>query len=210
MDDVRTAELRAYRAGDEEALMRVCLETGAAGGDATDVFTREPRLLSEIYLLPYLALAPELATVVAAPDEPPVGYVLGAVDSTAFEAEAEARWWPSLRERYPLDAVPADAPEAALVRRIHEPESTPPALLRDHPSHLHIDLLPVVQGQGYGRRLLERLFDQLAAAGSTGVHLGTSAANTRAIGFYRAMGFAEWPSESSGSVTFVRRLETRP
>lgn len=212
MDDARSGseerfELRPYRPGDEDALMQVCLGTGAAGEDATDVFRLEPRLLSEIYLLPYLALEPELATVVAAPGGSPVGYVLGAIDTAAFEAAADERWWPAVRERVPLGSVPDDAPEAALVRRIHAPApAPPPELLRDHPSHLHVDLLPVAQGRGLGRRLLQRLFDQLAAAGSTGVHLGVSRANVRAIGFYRAMGFDEWPSDGSGGVTFVRRF----
>ncbi|QGG94331.1 GNAT family N-acetyltransferase [Actinomarinicola tropica] len=212
MDDVRSGpdgerfELRPYRPGDEDALMAVCLGTGASGEDATDVFRLDPRLLSEIYLLPYLALESELATVVADGDDRPVGYVLGALDTAAFEAVAEERWWPALRERFPLGSMPEDAPEAALVRRIHEPGSTAPDVLVDHPSHLHVDLLPVAQGRGLGRRLLQRLFDQLAAAGSTGVHLGVSRANERAIGFYRAMGFVEWPTERSGALTFVRRM----
>ena len=209
MDDTRVADLRPYRPGDDEALMRVCLETGAAGQDATGIFRLEPRLLSEIYLLPYLALEPQFATVVAPSAAPPVGYVLGALDTASFEAAAEARWWPSLRDRYPRDTFPADAPEAALVRRIHEPTSSPDALLREYPSHLHIDLLPEVQGQGFGRRLLQRLFDQLEAAGSRGVHLGVSTANRRAVAFYGAMGFDEWPNDGGGALTFVRRLGGR-
>lgn len=217
MDDARAAgsapvarfDLRPYRSGDDDALMRVCLETGAAGQDATSVFTREPRLLSEIYLLPYLALEPALATVVVGPDDVAVGYVLGAVDTAAFEAAAEARWWPELRERHPRGSVPDHAPEAGLVHRIHEPPSTPTDLLVEHPSHLHVDLLPVAQGRGLGRRLLERLFDQLAAAGSPGVHLGVNRANAGAIAFYRALGFAERQSGSARSLTFVRRLEPR-
>jgi ribosomal protein S18 acetylase RimI-like enzyme len=206
MDDTRVADLRPYRAGDDEALMEVCLRTGAAGEDATDLFRLEPRLLSEIYLLPYLALAPELATVVAPPAGQPVGYVLGVADTAAFEAAAEAEWWPALRERYPLDAFPAGCPETALVRRIHNPPATPADLVAEYPSHLHVDLLPVVQGQGFGRRLLERLFTQLEEAGSPGVHLGVSTANPRAIAFYRAMGFDEWADTGRGSITFVRRL----
>src|SRR5690606_24125337 len=100
--------------------------------------------------------------------------------------------------RYPPDSFGPELAEAALVARIHHPPATDPDLLVDHPSHLHIDLLPSVQGAGFGRRLLERLFEQLAVAGSPGVHLGVSTANTRAIGFYRAMGFIEWPTSGRG------------
>jgi ribosomal protein S18 acetylase RimI-like enzyme len=209
MDDTRVADLRPYHPGDDEALVRVCLETGAFGEDATDVFRLDPRLLSEVYLLPYLALEPQFATVVAPSDGPPLGYVVGAVDTASFEAATEARWWPALRERYPSDRFPNDAPETALVRQIHAPRSTAQDLLLDHPSHLHIDLLPEVQGQGFGRRLLGRLFAQLEAAGSTGVHLGVSTANRGAIAFYRAMGFDEWTTDRAGVLTFVRRLGGR-
>jgi ribosomal protein S18 acetylase RimI-like enzyme len=209
MDDTRVAELRPYRAGDDEALMSVCLATGAAGEDATGVFRLEPRLLSEVYLLPYLALEPQFATVVCPSDGPPIGYMLGAVDTTSFEAAAEARWWPALRERYPSATFPTEAPETALVQRIHAPPSTSRELVREHPSHLHIDLLPEAQRQGFGRRLLDRLFAQLEAAGSSGVHLRVSAANHRAIAFYRAMGFDEWPPDRAGALTLVRRLGGR-
>jgi ribosomal protein S18 acetylase RimI-like enzyme len=106
-------------------------------------------------------------------------------------------------------AFPAEAPETALVQRIHAPPSTPLELLDEHPSHLHIDLLPEARRQGFGRRLLNRLFAQLEAAGSSGVHLSVSAANQRAIAFYRAMGFDEWPTDRAGVLTFVRRLGGR-
>ena len=45
----------------------------------------------------------------------------------------------------------------------------------DYPSHLHIDMLPDVQGGGRGGAMLRTLLDALAAAGSPGVHLGVVA-----------------------------------
>jgi ribosomal protein S18 acetylase RimI-like enzyme len=66
------------------------------------------------------------------------------------------------------------------------------------PSHLHIDLLPRVQRRGYGRRMLERLMDVLKRRGSPGAHLGLSARNARAFGFYRRLGFRELVRVGSG------------
>jgi ribosomal protein S18 acetylase RimI-like enzyme len=200
--------IRAYRPGDDAALMRVCLQTGAAGKDATGLLA-EPDLLSHVYLLPYLALEPDLAVVVATDGAPPVGYVLGALDTRAFEAACEARIWPSLRERYPLDRFGSDTLDALMVHLIHHPLLAEDELVAEYPSHLHIDLLPAVQKGGFGRRLIEGLLDRLTERGSTGVHLGTSEQNTNAIAFYRHVGFEVWGPTGRGSVTFVRRLPVR-
>ena len=57
--------------------------------------------------------------------------------------------------------------------------------------HLHIDLLPRLQGRGVGRRLIERLTASLRAQGVIGLHLHVGAANIRAIGFYQRVGFTD-------------------
>jgi ribosomal protein S18 acetylase RimI-like enzyme len=198
--------IRPYRQGDEPALMEVCLRTGAAGEDASGLFS-DPELISHLYLLPYLAVAPELASVVVRGDGPPEGYVLGALDTRAFEAAAEERWWPVARERYPRDAYGSQTLDALLVHLIHDPVAEPDDLLAGYPSHLHIDLLPPLQGGGWGRRLMERLFTQLRDGGSHGVHLGTSPSNTRAIAFYEHLGFTHWADHGGHSLTMVRRLD---
>jgi GNAT superfamily N-acetyltransferase len=66
-------------------------------------------------------------------------------------------------------------------------------LARRFPSHLHIDLLPRRQGRGFGRRLIETLVASLRARGSPGLHLLVGYGNPRAAGFYRHLGFAEFP-----------------
>ncbi|HEX2130827.1 MAG TPA: GNAT family N-acetyltransferase [Actinophytocola sp.] len=182
-------EIRGFRPGDERALYDICLRTGDSGEDATGLY-QDPDLLGHVYAGPYAALSPELAFV-AVDDDGVAGYVLGAADTRAFEQACRRDWWPALRARYPRDAVDQGTKDSALVRQIHEPPVAEDDVVERYPAHLHIDLLPRLQGHGYGRRLLETLFDALRAAGAPGVHLGVALANTRAIGFYHRMGFTE-------------------
>lgn len=192
------AEIRKYQAGEERALYDICLLTGDSGVDATGLY-QDPLLLGEVYVGPYLRLAPDHALVGV--DETGVaGYVLGVPDTVAFEEECEASWWPPLRERYPLSSFPPESPDDRIVRMIHNPPRTEPDVVERYPAHLHIDLLPRLQGRGDGRRLLTALLEGLAAAGAPGVHLGVSTANERAVGFYRRMGFTEVRTYSSSLV----------
>ena len=178
-----------YQPGEEQALYEICLLTGDSGVDASGLY-RDPALLGEVYVGPYLRFAPAHA-LVAVDAAGVAGYVLGAPDTVGFEAECERAWWPALRARYPLSSHPEDTPDGRIVRLIHKPPVASPDVVERYPAHLHIDLLPRIQGQGDGRRLLTALLDGLAAAGAPGVHLGVGLANQRAIGFYRRMGFTE-------------------
>jgi ribosomal protein S18 acetylase RimI-like enzyme len=179
--------VRAYEAGDLERLYEICLRTGDAGTDATEVLA-DPRLLGEIYAAPYALLEPEHAFVLDDGAGQAVGYVLAALDTRRFEARCEAEWWPALRRRYPVGA--GDAPlDELLVGMLHHPPLAEDDVLAGHPSHLHIDLLPEAQGSGWGRALMEAVHGALRADGSTGVHLGVSTRNHRAIGFYTHLGY---------------------
>jgi ribosomal protein S18 acetylase RimI-like enzyme len=175
--------------GDRDALYDICVRTGDNGGDARPLYSNH-ELLGEIWVGPYLALQPDLAFV-AEDGDGVVGYVLGAGDTSAFEAACEQRWWPALRARYtdPPGGAALTADER-LIRRIHRPPATPASVVEEYPGHVHIDILPRGQGHGIGRRLMRTVFDALAALGVDGVHLGVGARNTRAIGFYRHLGFA--------------------
>jgi ribosomal protein S18 acetylase RimI-like enzyme len=185
-----TLPIRPARTDDPsevERLYEICLRTGASGADATSLYT-DPRLLGEVYLGAYLALEPDLAFVVE-DGGTAVGYVLGAHDTASFEARCEREWWPPLRARYPLGSFAEGTPDESLVGQIHEPRLTDRSVLDTYPAHLHVDLLPVAQGGGNGRRLLGTLFDALRADGVPGVHLGVAQDNVSAIGFYEHLGF---------------------
>lgn len=193
-------KIRPYAPGDDDALYDICLRTGDNGGDATGLFT-DPRLLGEIFVGPYLRFEPTLAFVVD--DGAPAGYVLGARDTTAFSRECERSWWPPLRSKYPPGTFPAGSRDARFAALLHSPHAADPAIVAEHPAHLHIDLLPRTQGQGVGRALMERLLAALHEAGAPGVHLGVSAANTRAIAFYEHLGFTT-VRETPGGRTMAR------
>lgn len=199
--------VRRYQPADENALYDICLRTGANGADARPLFA-DPRLLGSVYVGPYLALEPDLAFVLE-DDAGPGGYVLAARDTAAFERACEAHWWPALRAQYPRRTFPAGSADERIVALLHDPPVADPDVVRCYPSHLHIDLLPRAQGAGWGRRLIARALAELAAAGSPGVHLGVSAANARAIGFYRHLGFVELTAVP-GSLTMGHLLGRTP
>lgn len=191
--------IRDFRPADEPRLYEICLATGDAGRDATGQYA-DPRLLGHVYVGPYLALASEHVHVLDF-DGDPVGFALGTADTAAFEAGCERHWWPQLRTVYP-DPVGLLAeersPDQAIAFLIHHPETTPTEIVDRYPAHLHIDLLPVAQGQGYGRRLMVRLLDGFVRAGAPGVHLGVDLGNPRAMDFYARLGFVEIATEPGG------------
>jgi ribosomal protein S18 acetylase RimI-like enzyme len=199
--------IRRATPDDREAVYSICLRTGDGGADATALY-RDPDLLGHVWAGAYLALEPDLAFVVE-DDAGPAGYVLGALDTAAFEARCEADWWPPLRELYPdpVGIHPSERnPDQQQHHLIHHPRRTPDQLTHEYPSHLHIDLLPRTQGRGDGRRLLSALLDALQGNGSRGVHLGTGVTNQRAIGFYQHLGFSRLPGSRDDTVLMGKRL----
>jgi ribosomal protein S18 acetylase RimI-like enzyme len=196
--------IRPAAADDLDRLYEICVRTADAGEDATPLH-HDPMLPGHVWAAPYLLHAPEHAFVVVDDDDVAGGYIIGALDSRAFEATLEAEWWPELRRRYPLEADGRTEADRESVALIHQPSTAHDEVVRWYPSHLHIDLLPDLQGRGLGRELIDTLLDSLAAAGSPGVHLGVSARNERAIAFYRAVGFTELGRSRHG-MAFGRRL----
>jgi ribosomal protein S18 acetylase RimI-like enzyme len=181
-----TFSIRPYHPSDLTALYRICLGTGDAGQDATHLY-RDPDLLGHYYAAPYAVLEPDLSFVLTC-DGSPCGYVLGARDTAAFGKRCEQEWFPPLRARYPLPADDDHARDAEMIRNIHRGQRQVNDF-PDYPAHLHIDILPEGQGQGWGRRLIETLLNQLRTVGAPGVYLGVGARNRRAIGFYAHVGF---------------------
>ena len=194
--------VRPYAATDLDQLYEICLRTGAAGEDATDLVV-DPRLFGELYAAPYGVLEPEHAFVIDDGSGAAVGYCLGALDTRAFGERCEAEWWPPLRERHPLGSGANDL-DQLLITMLHHRHEAADDIVATHPSHLHIDLLPEAQGGGWGRALMETMQDTLRTAGSPGLHLGVSARNQRALAFYAHLGYETLTSDSIGSTLGLR------
>jgi ribosomal protein S18 acetylase RimI-like enzyme len=195
--------IRPYHPSDLVALYRVCLLTGDNGNDARQLY-RDEELLGHYYAAPYAVLEPDLCFVLLA-DGTPCGYILGTRDSDTFRAQTEQEWFPPLRVRYPLPPDTDRSRDADMIRLINRGmhHTSEPV---GYPAHLHIDVLPIGQGQGWGRKMMQTFLDRLRALHVPGVHLGVGRRNPRAIAFYERMGFQQL-SSSEGGILFGMRLE---
>lgn len=184
--------IRPYEPRDLDALYAISLATGLAGEDASHLY-EDPKLIGQIYSAPYATLEPDFV-LVAEDRDGVAGYVLGVPDSRAWAQRLERDWWPALRARHPDPSdVPAEShsPDQRRAFMIHHPEQPPCALTDAYPAHIHMNLLPRLQGRGVGPRLLQAWIAKACAAGVTAAHIGTNRANQRASGFWRSQGFEE-------------------
>ena len=115
--------------------------------------------------------------------------MIGTPDTAAFARAYRARWIPRLAGRYPVPPEWPASPDEEMIALHYRPERLLWPGLAEYPAHLHIDLLPPFQGAGHGRALMETFYAAAARAGAAGVHVTVMAANVRALGFYRRLGF---------------------
>ncbi|MBR9765680.1 MAG: GNAT family N-acetyltransferase [Rhodobacteraceae bacterium] len=193
-------QLRPYAPRDLDALYRICLKTGDAGRDASALYADAPRLMGEIYSAPYGVLQPDLVFV-AEDDQGVAGYVSGTPDTRAWEARLEAEWWPARRALYPAPTgiAPEDrTPPQARAAFLHAPKPAPEGVVVRYPAHMHMNILPRLQGHGIGRALFERWCAAARAAGVRGLHVGVNLANPGGQAFWSRCGFAPLPEALTG------------
>ncbi|KAL5508225.1 hypothetical protein ACEPAH_5844 [Sanghuangporus vaninii] len=209
--------IRPVQPSDAPALSRICLLTGDAGKSAEGLHSI-PELIGLFYACPYVSLPHTGGFVLARrrPLDPPdsdtrgeqerhiseedvLGYTLFAYDTRAFEEAAERDWFPPLRAKYPkpvggawetvYDRQLTDA-DKRYIKLLHSPDRAPKACIAFSPAHLHIDILPEAQRQGWGRRLIESAVRYLRDEKSlSGVWLGMDPRNVDAARFYERLGF---------------------
>jgi GNAT superfamily N-acetyltransferase len=191
--------IRPATEADEDALAQICLLTGNQGTDATGKFCDE-RVLSDVYALPYLYAPSGFAWVWEGGDGV-AGYVVGTSDTRAFQQWFSDQWWPPRR----AGREPRTDGDAWLLPAADDPARMLNRHVDEYPAHLHIDLLPHVQGQGVGRQLIAAAADVWEEWGVPGVHLEASQANTGAQAFYPRVGFTELGRDTR-TVTWGIRL----
>lgn len=180
--------LRPFRSGDEPDLADICLRTADVGADGTGILDDDD-IWAAVFALPYVARHPDLAFVVETDDGRAAGYVVATDDTDAFEAWFRAAWWPRFAHRWPRPEGESVTRQDAVLAYAYGRRPGAEPFAEVYPAHLHIDLLPEVQGQGWGRRLIGALTDTLRDAGVPGVHLVAAGTNAGAIAFYERLGF---------------------
>jgi GNAT superfamily N-acetyltransferase len=203
--------VRPLQPCDIDALYAISLATGLAGGDSSSLYS-DPKLMGHIYSAPYARLQPDLCLV--AEDEAGVaGFVVGIADTSAWERRLEQEWWPRLRRQYPAPDEARMAEWSHDQRRVfmmHNPKPTPPAVVQYYPSHLHINLLPRLQGRGTGSRMFAAWLSIAATRGIGPMHVGVNRANTRAVTFWHRVGFTELdiPEARAGRTIWMGREQS--
>lgn len=185
-------EIRSYRPDDRADVYDICRRTGAAGLDATGLYS-DDELLPAIFAGPYLEFDPTLVFV-ADTGARVAGYIIATGDTRAFAEWYARNWLPNLA-RFALVVPPVTAEDEIVNQGYHPGRMLIPEV-DEYPAHLHIDLLPELQGRGVGRHLMKTLRAELAGRGIRGVHLTMDPANTAARAFYDHIGFRELPSST--------------
>ncbi|UJR32893.1 hypothetical protein I4U23_020354 [Adineta vaga] len=184
--------LRCCTLEDEDAAVAVCLHTGDSGNDASSFFD-DPKLLGYRYVSPYIHLSPDLSFVLEDSERHVCGYVLAALDSDLFYTQYVNEWLSKMKQLYPI--MPTDEEKEKgkrdwqVIDGFHRDNVESFKRFEDYPSHLHIDLLPIAQGKGYGTKMICHIENALKQLGSKGVHLEMAPDNTRAFHFYTKLGF---------------------
>ena len=206
--------LRRATPEDSPALSHICLVTADAGVSAASQHSAG-ELPGLIYAEPYVHLPTGFGFVLVDPSRggesgQVVGYVLGTYDTRQFERELEEQWYPKYREKYPLSAVDAEVTDATpphlrsltpgdkrYIALIAAPHTAPDACVQFSPAHMHIDILPEYQRQGWGKKMIGELVRVLRdEKGLEGLWLGLDPRNAAAKKFYERLGFVarpEWP-----------------
>ncbi len=143
-----TQTIRPYAPADLPALREICLRTAAAGGDATGLYSSDD-VMPDLFCEPYLLLEPELASVIET-ETGMAGYIIGTADTRSFVDRYEQQWMPRLAAKY-THVDPPVTPEEKLLHLGFTPRRMLIEEVDEFPAHLHIDLLPEVQGRGVGR-----------------------------------------------------------
>ncbi|CUA69827.1 Putative acetyltransferase OgpAT [Rhizoctonia solani] len=183
--------IRPVTPAERPILSRICLLTGDAGQSAEGQY-HYPELLGLVYAEPYVVVSPWFGFVLVDDEsEDVVGYIIGTPDTREFERNIGTQWYEGLRKKYTKDPYPQDSTESDkhMINLIHKPDTTPEEVLSVSQAHIHIDLLPVAQGKGWGTKLIGKAVEYLKQRGSDSLFVGIDSRNARARAFYLAIGF---------------------
>ncbi|KAF3933256.1 hypothetical protein ABW19_dt0207497 [Dactylella cylindrospora] len=170
-----------------------------------------PNLIAPyIWSVPYVRYSSDHCFVVDDGTGVAVGYIICAPDTPAFVKRFRNEYLPIVESLDPILKKPVMEPPAdwsvdltlGLLQCLHSPEEmlhpVDLRLVEEYPAHLHIDILPDYQRKGFGKQLMETLWEKLRGEGVPGVHLVMDWRNVDAEKFYMAIGFKRFDAVVDG------------
>jgi ribosomal protein S18 acetylase RimI-like enzyme len=189
--------IRPVTIEDSEALSRICLLTANYGTSAEHLHHHH-ELPGLIYALPYVNLPTTFGFVLVfneesgSEKEEVVGYVLGTWDTSVFIEAGEKDWYPPLRIKYPLNSPERTENDQIYISTIHRKAIPSIVILEFSPAHIHIDILPQAQRQGWGKKLIGQAVAFLSNhdLNIKGLWVGIDPRNEEGMKFYQKIGGA--------------------
>ena len=216
--------IRNYQPADRQGVLNVLIKTGYMGEDASNRFD-DTYLFGLLFCLYYVDYEPENCFVaIDSTINQVVGYILSTLDSIKQKKNFTKRIVPRVFFRLFFYTIWRYNKSFQVVIHMRKMDSSEPEIpnlkkmLLEYPAHLHIDILPEYHRQGIGTSLIAKLESHLRNHNCSGVHLGTSEQNIKAIPFYEAMGFNRFYTSPSGygmwpdatevkGIIFTKRIE---
>lgn len=192
--------LREATEDDKPSISRISLLTSDGGASAEHALTIK-ELSSLVWALPYISLPTGFGYVLVRRiddgegrgKEEVLGYIVATSDTLKFREAADTIFEPPLREKYPLELMGSPeltALDKFFIDRIHLPIAYPKHILDFSPAHFHIAILPELQRQGWGRKMIAKVAERLQSIDPTmhGVWNGIDPKNGPSIIFYAKIG----------------------
>jgi ribosomal protein S18 acetylase RimI-like enzyme len=179
---------------DIEGISEVLFRTGFMGEDLTPTGRfNDKKLFAMVNIEGYVRYEAENGFVAQDRDTGRIlGYIIGTANTYRYEKKIALRiywriflrlflvtWW-----RYP------ESFRTVIYWFYTYETKSIEHLYNEYPAHLHINILPGYQHMGIGKNLLDMFMANMTSKGVSGVHLGTSNYNFKALPFYRKNGFS--------------------
>lgn len=178
-------EIRPCKIYDLPYLYEICWKTGL-NGKTVEPILKDKFKIGHYFAAPYVHYNKDCCFV-ATDKGIPKGYIVGTSDTVNYTKWLNSNWLPQIRNLYDFSSEPSH-PFLQFINGCIKNDTVVESRLYEYPAHLHIDLLPELQGKGLGRKLTEIFFRKCREKGASALHLGVSKQNPGAYTFYLKMG----------------------
>lgn len=180
--------VRSYDKKDNDNFIKILIETSRLPIETA----KDREYLKLLYNDYYREVEPQNCFVAADENDEAVGYIICAEDFKKYQKLFRKFYLPEIKNlglKYYFQAVAELCGHSLYAKK--------------YPAHLHIDILPICQGQGVGSRLMDALKDNLKQKGVTGLMLSCGADNEGAVRFYKKNGFKVISTLAGGCIMAI-------